>query len=98
VKFVFLRRAEREAIAIQKRWQRDADDKETFAKDLIEAETHLTTLPDSGAPWKVQRGKVIRRWLLEKSKCHLYYRFESKQEAVIVMAVWDGRRRHPPRL
>ncbi len=98
MKLVFLRRAEREAIAIQGRWERDADYKETFAKDLIEAEAHLTTLPESGAPWKVQRGKVIRRWLLEKSKCHLYYRYERKQEAVIVMAVWDGRRGRPPRL
>ena len=98
MKFIFLRRAERETVAIQKRWQRDADYKDTFAKDLIDAEEHLTTLPESGTPWKVQRGKVIRRWLLEKSKCHLYYRYESQQEAVIVMAVWDARRRRPPKL
>ena len=98
MKVVFLRRAEREAIAIQKRWQREADYPETFANDLIKAEEHLLTLPESGTPWKIQRGKVIRRWLLEKSKCHLYYRFERKQEVVVVMAVWDGRRRRPPSL
>ena len=98
MKFLFLRRAEREAIAIQKRWQREADYKETFAKELIEAEEHLTTLPESGTPWKMQRGKVIRRWPLQKSRCHIYYRYEKRQEAVLVMALWDMRRGTPPKL
>lgn len=41
-----------------------ADYKHTFANDLSEAETHLTTLPDTGTPWKVQRGRLIRRCAL----------------------------------
>jgi hypothetical protein len=73
VEFTFSKRADLQAVRIQKRWQRDADYKQTFANDLIDAETHLTTLPDTGTPWKVQSKRLIRRWLLPKCKCFLYY-------------------------
>ena len=98
MKVSFFKRASREVMAIHAWWQENADHPETFANELADAEEHLMTSPESGTPWKIQRGKLIRRWILLKTKTHLYYRYERAQEKVVIVAVWDGRRGRPPKL
>ncbi len=63
--------------------------------ELAAAETHLTTAPETGEAWRVRRGRVIRRWLLPRSKVHLYYLYEPARERLLVVAIWGAARRDP---
>ncbi|MBK7400025.1 MAG: hypothetical protein IPJ34_28180 [Myxococcales bacterium] len=42
-------------------------------------------------------GTAIRRWLLPKSKCHVYFAIDEAREVIDVLAVWGARMgRLPP--
>jgi len=40
----------------------------------------------------------MRRLLLEKSKCHVYFEVDEKQDVLTVIAVWNGQRGQEPKL
>ena len=96
--FDFTARAKREMLRILRWWETEADHKNVFAQELIEAEEHLLTMPESGTGWKERRGKLIRKWFLPKSKVWMYYRCEADKDLIMLMAVWDCRRGTEPKL
>jgi hypothetical protein len=59
---------------------------------------HISTLPDSGQPYRRARGKLIRRWLMPKTGCHIYYHHDAERSLLEVHSVWGGRRRRGPQL
>ena len=41
---------------------------------------------------------ALRRFLMEKSKCHLYFEIDQERELVNVITVWNGQRGREPKL
>jgi plasmid stabilization system protein ParE len=99
VKVVITPRAWRQ-VERQRRWWKANREKapELFADELVEAERHLSTLPESGEPWRIRRKRTIRRWLLEKTAQHLYYSYSRERDEVLVLALWGARRSGGPKL
>jgi len=51
-----------------------------------------------GTPCPTVRRPKLKRLLLEKSKCHVYFEINRAQDVLEVLTVWDGRRERPSRL
>ena len=62
-------------------------------------ETILRTqnVPRGAFSVKVVRPK-LKRMLLEKTKCHLYFVSDERKQRIDVLHVWDGRRERLPAL
>ncbi len=89
-------RAAREIERIERWWSKNRPAAPgLFMEELVAAEAHLMTAPETGEAWRARRGRVIRRWLLPKSKYHLYYVHDAERERLLVVAVWGAVRREP---
>ena len=49
---------------------------DVFARELAAARQLLASKPDVGSPYVEQRGVLVRRVLLRKSKNHVYYEID----------------------
>ncbi len=95
-------RLARRALADAKRkktwWQRNRPD----AADLFEQELNATLERIAAAPAIGQRveqrgGDVwVRRWLMPKTRDHVYYAVEATE--IVVLAVWGAPRGRGPKL
>jgi hypothetical protein len=54
-------------------WRANRDAQGLFEEEYEQAIEHLSTSPRSGDQYRVVRGKLIRRWLMKKAQCHIYY-------------------------
>lgn len=70
---------------------------DAFAAELAVALVDLADLAKS-VPVVVRReGVEVRRWLLPKTRCHLYYAIDETNDLVEVLAAWGARMgRLPP--
>jgi len=59
---------------------------------------HLSTLPETGQRYRWARGKLVRRWLMKKTGCHIYYIYDGGRDLLEIHSVWGSRRRRGPRL
>jgi hypothetical protein len=50
-----------------------------------------TAFPTSSRP-------KLKRVLLRKSRCHLYFEVDESRQAIQILHVWDGRRERTPKL
>jgi hypothetical protein len=65
----------------------------------IELGVAITTIGDRGASLPVVRnleGRAIRRWMMPRTRCHLY--FEVVASRVIVVSAWGARMGRLPAL
>ncbi|MCX5748439.1 MAG: type II toxin-antitoxin system RelE/ParE family toxin, partial [Proteobacteria bacterium] len=97
VKFEISRRARRELEQINQWWVANRDARDLFVRELADAERQLRTAPESEI-WRKRGDQMIRRWLLPKTRYHLYYRYDATQEQLLVLAVWGANRGTTPRL
>ena len=97
MKFEVSRRARRELERIHRWWIANRDARDLFVRELADAEAHLRTAPE-GEVWRQRGGRVIRRWLLPKTKYHLYYEYQLAEQRLLVVAVWGAARGSTPRL
>lgn len=67
---------------------------EEYERALI----HLTTSPKSGDRYRIVRGKLIRRWLMKKTECHIYYWYSEEFDVLEIRAFWGARRKYGPAL
>ncbi len=79
-------------------WREHRDAKELFAREFLAAIRHLRTSPETGTLYTVRRGRTIRRWLMPKTACHLYYRFDREQDMLVIYSVWGGHKQRGPKL
>ena len=91
------KRAARAAERIDARWRESADHPGVFARELLEAVELLETTPSPGAPFPTTRRPSLKRVLLRKSRCHIYFEVDEKQ-TIQILHIWDGRRERPPKL
>jgi hypothetical protein len=66
--------------------------------EMEEMVSFLETVISPGTPCPTNKHPGLKRILLEKSKCHVYFEIDERDAVIDVIAVWDGRRERPPKL
>jgi hypothetical protein len=69
-----------------------------FLDEMEEAVEFLETVSTPGTPCPTKQHPGLKRILLEKSRCHVYFELNDREAQLDVIAVWDGRRERPPKL
>jgi plasmid stabilization system protein ParE len=98
VKVELSRRAQRAIARIDTYWREHADHPDVFYREILDAVEYLETVSSPGTPCPTPKRPKLKRVLLEKSRCHIYFELEPASEVVRVLTVWDGRRERGPRL
>lgn len=80
-------------------WWRENRDKapELFDQELAIAYAAIREHPEYGQRYTVVRGQQVWRYLMPKTKKHVYYRLDG-DDVVRVMAVWGAVRGRGPKL
>lgn len=92
------KRAARAAERIDGRWRERADDPGIFAREFLEAVERLETAQGVGQAFPTSRRPSLRRLLLPKSRCHIYFEIDEKKQTIQILQIWDGRRERAPKL
>ncbi len=92
------KRARRNSDRVNARWAKAGDEPTLYAREFLEAVKHLGTVGNPGTPWGTSKRPHLKRLLLEKSKCHVYFVIDEKRELLTVVDVWNGQRGRPPKL
>ncbi len=98
VKILLLEEAQRRFEAEDAWWRANRDAKDLFAEEFAAALGRLSALPEAGQHYRISRGRLIQRVLMGKTRCHVYYFFDSEQDLVEVHTIWGARRGRGPRL
>jgi plasmid stabilization system protein ParE len=98
VKAYVSKRASRAADRIDARWREKADDPGIFAREFRDVVARLETTPGIGSPFPTARHPNLKRILLPKSRCHIYFEVDDRTETVRIVHIWDGRRERAPKL
>lgn len=75
-------------------WIKNRDQRELFAKELDRALKLLAIYPAMRSREPSAKFRNLRRFLLRKTHCHVYYTFDDHE--VIVRAIWGARRARRP--
>jgi hypothetical protein len=65
---------------------------------MLEIVAHLETVSNPGTPCPTDRRPQLKRMLLEKTKCHVYFVSNERKNQIEVLHVWDGRHGRRERL
>ena len=98
MKIVLLDTAQRRFVAEDVWWRAHRDAKELFVDELEEVLRDLTSLHEIGQRYRFARGKLIQRWLMKKTSCHVYYFYDSDRDLLEIHSIWGARKRRGPRL
>jgi plasmid stabilization system protein ParE len=69
-----------------------------FDDELAHALELIALTPAAGEPWRSQKLPGVRRWLLEKTRYHVYYTADEESRTVTVRMVWYAGRKRGPKL
>ncbi|HEU0030515.1 MAG TPA: hypothetical protein VFQ53_07780 [Kofleriaceae bacterium] len=92
------KRAARAAERIDERWREHAVDPGIFAAEFLAAVERLESGTTPGTPFPTAKRPMLRRLLMPKSRCHLYFEIDNVNEAIHILHIWDGRRERSPKL
>lgn len=92
------KRAARAAERIDTRWRAFAADPRIFARELLEAIELLERTLSPGSPFPTASHPALKRLLLRRSHCHLYFEVDETKQIIRILHIWDGRRERPPKL
>jgi len=98
VKAFISKRAAQAAERIAARWRQYARDPGIFPRELLDAIKMLETTHSPGSPFPTPRRPHLKRVLLPKSRCHIYFEVDEPRQMIRILHVWDGRRERPPKL
>ena len=98
MKAILSKRAARAAERIDARWREDADEPGVFAREFLDSIELLEASRGSGSAFPTPRHPSLKRVLLRKSRCHLYFEVDDANQTIQILHIWDGRRAHAPRL
>jgi plasmid stabilization system protein ParE len=99
VKFEISKRARRQIEKILRWWiENRLAAPSMFHDELAEAERILRQNPEAGVAYATHRTGVVRRLLLVGTKHHLYYRYRSDLNHIVVLTVWGAPRERGPEL
>lgn len=98
VKIVLLDEARAQFEAEAAWWEENRDAKALFIDEFARAVEQVGSLPETGQRYRQARGKPIRRVLMKKTGCHVYYFHDHGSNLVEIHSVWGSRRRRGPKL
>lgn len=78
-------------------WRKNRDHKRLFTEELRAARKVLKDGPKHQIYAYID-GEPVRRLLLEKTRCHVYYVVLESEKLVRIVAIWGGPREHGPNL
>ena len=81
--------AQRQARAERTWWRAHRDAKQLFSQELRAARTILAHGPKHEI-YGYFDGQPVRRLLLEKTRCHIYYVVRESENLVRIVAVWGA--------
>ena len=55
-------------------------------------------MPEAGQHYRRVRGKLIRRVLMRKTRCHVYTWYDGERAVIEIHSIWGARRERGPRL
>lgn len=92
------KRAARAAERIDARWREHADDPGIFATEFLAAVERLESATTPGSPYPTTKHPSLRRLLMPKSRCHIYFDIDDATQMIQILHIWDGRRERAPKL
>ncbi len=92
------KRAQGAIARIDARWREVADHPETFLRELLDTIELLETVSAPGTPCPTAKRPRLKRVLLEKSDCHVYFEINEGKQMIEVLTVWSARRGRAPKL
>ena len=98
MKIVLLDTAQRRFEAEDVWWRAHRDAKELFVDEFEEVLRDLTSLHEIGQRYRFDRGKLIQRWLMKKTSCHVYYFYDRDRDLLEIHSIWGARKRRGPKL
>jgi hypothetical protein len=96
VKIVILDEAQRQFELKDDWWRENRDEKGLFTSEFVLALRRIAEFPLHGQRYRVARGKLIRRALVSKTLCHIYYWYGSEADVIEIHAIWGAARRRGP--
>lgn len=69
-----------------------------FARELGDARSLIAATPEVGSPYIERNGVLVRRVVLPKTRHHVYYEVDRKNDLVMILAVWGAPRGRGPTL
>jgi len=91
--------AEAQLLARKKWWRHNRDKApDLFERELAEAIDRLGREAQTLPVFAIRAGHVVRRYLMPKTRCHLYVEATETPAEVVVLAASGGQRKRPPRL
>ncbi len=79
-------------------WREHRDAKTLFAQEFLTTIRDIQKMPEVGPIYLQRRGRTIRKWLMPKTRCHVYYRFDQDQDLLSIYSVWGACRGRGPKL
>jgi hypothetical protein len=95
---ILLEEAQRQFEAEDAWWREHRDAKGLFLEEFEETLRHLSIAPGSGQRYRRARGKLIQRWMMKKTRCHVYYFHDRERDVLEIHSLWGARRRRGPQL
>ena len=90
--------AKQQARKINSWWRANRDAKGLFKEELATAKRVLRRDAGRLPVYAQEKGQVVRRLLLTKTKCHLYYVIDEERGVVRIAAIWGAVRGSGPPL
>ncbi|HET9195678.1 MAG TPA: hypothetical protein VFO21_22520 [Vicinamibacterales bacterium] len=98
MKIVLLDEAQERFEAEDRWWREHRDAKELFVTEFEEAVRHVAAAPGIGQQYRRTRGRLIQRVLMPKTRCHVYYFYDSNRDILEIHSIWGARRKRGPGL
>lgn len=92
------KRAAAEADRIDDYCRQHARDRTLFARELVDAVALLEDARVPGSPFPTQRHPQLKRLLMTRSRCHIYFEVDVALQRIEILSVWDARRSRGPGL
>jgi plasmid stabilization system protein ParE len=90
--------AEQQAEDCDAWWRENRKDaRDLFARELAATFAQLANTPKIGVVWNGVRGRPVRRFLMPRTRHHVYYELEASG-GVIIHAIWGAPRERAPKL
>jgi plasmid stabilization system protein ParE len=98
VQIILLDEAQRRFEAEDAWWREHRDAQELFVDEFAQILEQLTAAPGTGQRYRLLRGKLIRRVLMRKTSCHVYYFHDKDHDRIEIHSIWGARRERGPEL
>lgn len=95
---VLLDEARRRFEAEDEWWRTNREAVGLFTAEFESVVSRLARDPTRGALYRTIRGTKVRRVLMRKTRCYVYYVYREDQQAVEVLTLWGARKQRGPSL